>query len=101
MNHTSNTTLDYGFGLNTNTLGDFAYELFIIASENKNVFLQQFVNDFNNIRIPKNNQRSNSQQQDGLIKRRIRRKKRSKKGNLRLNVLIMNLLLMPFVIKCH
>ena len=81
MNQNPNTKIDYGLGLNTNTLGDFAYELFIVGLENKNVFSQHFVNGLTSIRIPKNNRRRHSKQHDGLITRRPRRKKRSKKGN--------------------
>ena len=81
MNQNPNTKIDYGLGLNTNTLGDFAYELFIVGLENKNVFSQQFGMDFTNIRIPNNNGGRQSKQHDRLLIRRPKRKKRSKKGN--------------------
>ena len=70
-----------GFG-NTSSYSldtDFAFQLFIAGLENKSIFLDQYLQDFNRIGERKDKEYSFSKLKNNFVRKRRKRKKRSKK----------------------
>ena len=79
MNQKFERILDYGGNAKYTLCTDFAYHLFMVGLENKSIFLDQYLKDFEPIRQPKDKENRFSNLEKKLIRRNRKRKKRSKK----------------------
>ena len=71
--------LGFGSTSNYSLESDFAFQLFIVGLENKSIFLDQYLQDFNRIDERKVKEYSFSKLKNNFVRKRRKRKKRSKK----------------------